>query len=39
VLKNEGIFAKGVFFKKRSWDLFGACSMILITFHSQMSAG
>jgi hypothetical protein len=23
VLKNEGIFAKGDFFKKRSWDLFG----------------
>ncbi|KAJ8063148.1 hypothetical protein OCU04_008389 [Sclerotinia nivalis] len=23
VLKNEGIFAKGDFFKRRSWDLFG----------------
>ncbi|KAF5870518.1 putative cytochrome p450 protein [Botrytis fragariae] len=23
VLKNEGIFAKGDFFKSRSWDLFG----------------
>ncbi|QSZ35937.1 hypothetical protein DSL72_007059 [Monilinia vaccinii-corymbosi] len=23
VLKNEGIFAKGAFFKRRSWDLFG----------------
>ncbi|KAK2627786.1 hypothetical protein QTJ16_002432 [Diplocarpon rosae] len=23
VFKNEGIFAKGKFFKKRSWDLFG----------------
>ncbi|PBP21902.1 Cytochrome P450 [Diplocarpon rosae] len=23
VFKNEGIFAKGEFFKKRSWDLFG----------------
>lgn len=23
VLKNEGIFAKGSFFKLRSWDLFG----------------
>lgn len=23
VLKNEGIFAKGDFFRRRSWDLFG----------------
>jgi hypothetical protein len=23
VLKNEGIFSKGDFFKRRSWDLFG----------------
>jgi hypothetical protein len=23
VLKNEGIFSKGNFFKRRSWDLFG----------------
>ncbi|ESZ92523.1 cytochrome P450 [Sclerotinia borealis F-4128] len=23
VMKNEGIFAKGDFFKRRSWDLFG----------------
>jgi hypothetical protein len=23
VLKNEGIFGKGAFFKLRSWDLFG----------------
>lgn len=23
VFKNEGIFAKGDFFKRRSWDLFG----------------
>ncbi|KAB8294087.1 hypothetical protein EYC80_009541 [Monilinia laxa] len=23
VLKNEGVFAKGDFFKRRSWDLFG----------------
>lgn len=31
VLKNEGIFRKGVFFKQRSWDLFGKLSnMILI---------
>jgi hypothetical protein len=26
VLKNEGIFGKGAFFKLRSWDLFGESS-------------
>jgi hypothetical protein len=26
VLKNEGIFSKGDFFKRRSWDLFGKIS-------------
>lgn len=26
VFKNESIFAKGEFFKSRSWDLFGTCS-------------
>jgi hypothetical protein len=24
VLKNEGVFTKGDFFKRRSWDLFGS---------------
>jgi hypothetical protein len=28
VLKNEGIFAKGDFFKRRSWDLFGNVTFI-----------
>jgi hypothetical protein len=26
VFKNEGIFTKGDFFKRRSWDLFGRCN-------------
>jgi hypothetical protein len=30
VFKNEGIFTKGDFFKRRSWDLFG---MFLLTLH------
>ena len=28
VLKNEGIFSKGTFFKQRSWDLFGEFILI-----------
>ena len=30
VFKNEGIFAKGDFFKSRSWDLFGTVFLILL---------
>ncbi|KAL8948151.1 MAG: hypothetical protein Q9222_005639 [Ikaeria aurantiellina] len=26
VLKNNGVFVKGTFFRSRSWDLFGGCS-------------
>lgn len=25
IFKNEGLFAKGAFVKKRTWDLFGKC--------------
>ena len=32
VFKNEGIFAKGDFFKRRSWDLFGKkCPIVSIS--------
>lgn len=30
VLKNEGIFSKGDFFKRRSWDLFGTESLLCL---------
>jgi hypothetical protein len=34
-LKNEGIFSKGDFFKRRSWDLFGRFSSGL-SYHKLM---
>jgi hypothetical protein len=34
VLKNEGIFAKGDFFKRRSWDLIGNSPEVLSNFNS-----
>ena len=34
VFKNEGIFAKGDFFKRRSWDLFGGKALSQLYYSS-----
>jgi hypothetical protein len=36
VLKNEGIFAKGNFFKSRSWGLFGKLGLYLLNERSSL---